>query len=243
MAESKKASSGREGRAVKPNGDERSVGAAISGSQAKNFQRTLFRQTMNALWTPSWKTEDELKTEAQAAIDAMEGLAPRNEAEGMLAAQMVATHTAAMECYRRAMKEGQTFEGREANLKHAQRLTKAYMDQLAALDKHRGRGQQKITVEHVTVEAGGQAIVGSVEAGAARGDGASDTQSVKEDPPGFDPGDPGDDPRSHGGPERAAAKAHDRQRAKTVNTPTADDEAASAPPPKVRRRTRPKKPD
>ncbi len=37
-----------------------------------------------------------------------------------------------------------------------------YERQLAALDKHRGKGRQKITVEHVTVEAGGQAIVGEV---------------------------------------------------------------------------------
>ena len=32
-----------------------------------------------------------------------------------------------------------------------------------ALDKHRGKGQQKVTVEHVYVHAGGQAVVGMVE--------------------------------------------------------------------------------
>jgi hypothetical protein len=30
------------------------------------------------------------------------------------------------------------------------------------LNRHRGKGQQKVTVEHVHVQAGGQAIVGSV---------------------------------------------------------------------------------
>ena len=34
----------------------------------------------------------------------------------MLAAQLVATHNAAMECYRRAMLDNQTFEGRRENL-------------------------------------------------------------------------------------------------------------------------------
>ena len=33
------------------------------------------------------------------------------------------------------------------------------------LNKHRGKGQQKITVKHVNVAAGGQAIVGNIEAG------------------------------------------------------------------------------
>ena len=37
------------------------------------------------------------------------------------------------------------------------------------LNRHRGKGQQKVTVEHVHVHEGGQAIVGNVE---SRGDGS-----------------------------------------------------------------------
>ena len=40
-----------------------------------------------------------------------------------------------------------------------------YARQLETLNKHRGKGQQKVTVEHVHVAEGGQAIVGNVEAG------------------------------------------------------------------------------
>ncbi|MDG1438059.1 MAG: hypothetical protein P8P98_03715 [Emcibacteraceae bacterium] len=36
------------------------------------------------------------------------------------------------------------------------------MDQVKALGKHRGTGDQKMTIEHVNVEPGGQAIVGQV---------------------------------------------------------------------------------
>jgi hypothetical protein len=36
---------------------------------------------------------------------------------------------------------------------------------MEALDKHRGKGQRTIRVEHVTVNAGGKAIVGSVQGG------------------------------------------------------------------------------
>ncbi|KHA53892.1 hypothetical protein Z947_4213 [Sulfitobacter geojensis] len=50
-------------------------------------------------------------------------------------------------------------------LKHAEKLMALYAKQLATLDKHHGKGQQKVTVEHVHVEAGGQAIVGNVETG------------------------------------------------------------------------------
>lgn len=48
-------------------------------------------------------------------------------------------------------------------LKHAAKLMNLYLQQVAALDKHRGKGQQKVTVEHVHVAAGGQAIVGMIE--------------------------------------------------------------------------------
>ena len=82
-----------------------------------------------------------------------------------MAAQMVATHSAAMECLRRAMFEGQTFEGRDQNLKHAAKFLSIYTRQVEVLDKHRGKGQQKVTVEYVNVEPGGQAIVGHVEMG------------------------------------------------------------------------------
>jgi hypothetical protein len=35
---------------------------------------------------------------------------------------------------------------------------------LDTLNRHRGKGQQKVTVEHVHVHKGGQAIVGNIEA-------------------------------------------------------------------------------
>jgi hypothetical protein len=36
---------------------------------------------------------------------------------------------------------------------------------LDALNRHRGKGQQKVTVEHVHVHQGGQAIVGAINSG------------------------------------------------------------------------------
>jgi hypothetical protein len=59
---------------------------------------------------------------ALAAVDALIGIAPRDEFEGMIAAQLIAAHNAAMECYRRAMFGDQTFEGRRENLFYARLL-------------------------------------------------------------------------------------------------------------------------
>ena len=81
----------------------------------------------------------------------------------MIAAQLVACHNASMECYRRAMIGEQTFEGRRENLSQANKLSRTYATLLESLNRHRGKGQQKVTVEHVHVHEGGQAIVGNVE--------------------------------------------------------------------------------
>jgi hypothetical protein len=81
----------------------------------------------------------------------------------MLAAQIVASHNAAMECYRRAMIAEQTFEGRRENLGQVNKLSRTHATLLEALNRHRGKGQQKVMVEHIHIHNGGQAIVGNVE--------------------------------------------------------------------------------
>ena len=75
-----------------------------------------------------------------------------------------------MECLRRSVLGDQTLDGRDLNLKNATKLMSLYERQVAALDKHRGRGQQKVTVKYVHVSEGGQAIVGNVAHTAAAAD-------------------------------------------------------------------------
>ena len=110
-------------------------------------------------------SNDEKHVRIVRALELFESLEPADGIESMLASQMVGTHFAALDCLRRAAIPNQTFEGRNLSLSHAQKLMSLYTKQLAALDKHRGKGQQKVTVEHVNVAAGGQAIVGNVEMG------------------------------------------------------------------------------
>ena len=48
---------------------------------------------------------------------------------------------------------------------HQPTLLRTFTAQVEALQRYRGKGQQKVTVEHVNVNAGGQAIVGTVHPG------------------------------------------------------------------------------
>ena len=92
----------------------------------------------------------------------LEGLSGRaRKAEG--ASTLHCNPQASMECLRRAMVHEQTFEGRRENLNQANKLSRTWATLLEALNRYRGKGQQKVTVEHVHVHAGGQAVVGTIE--------------------------------------------------------------------------------
>lgn len=102
--------------------------------------------------------------EMSAALAAVAGIAPNDEAEAMLAVQMVTTHHAATTMLQRAMCQDRVDLAESAgNL--AIKLLRTYAAQLEALSRYRGKGQQKVIVEHVHVHQGGQAIVGHVETG------------------------------------------------------------------------------
>jgi hypothetical protein len=131
------------------------------GSQSDNWNNFLANQAVSTL-CPTNDAENRSR-QYSATIAALGGIGPKDEVEGMIAAQLIAAHYAAMECYRRAMVSEQTFEGRHENLRQATKLSRASAALLDALNRHRGKGQQKVTVEHVHVHSGGQAIVGTVE--------------------------------------------------------------------------------
>ena len=150
-------------------GESGKVIKEATGTEEPLLQQRLVNQVCDALWLPADLSEDDLMTRIQSAISMLQGIKPTDEVEGMLATQMVATHNAAMECLRRAMIPAHPIQGRDLNLKHATKLLSVYSRQIEVLNKHRGKGQQKITVERVNVESGGQAIVGHVESGNADG--------------------------------------------------------------------------
>ena len=134
---------------------------AIGGSMSDDWNNLIANQTVQALWLKHSDPETKA-TQYSATVAALVGIDPKDELEGMMAAQLIAAHNAAMEWHRRAMIGEQTFEGRRENLSQANKPSRTYATLLEALNRHRGKGQQKVTVEHVTVHQGGQAVVGNV---------------------------------------------------------------------------------
>lgn len=93
---------------------------------------------------------------------ALSALGVRDGLEALLSVQMVSVHSLAMEFLAKAAKEDQTDAGVELYVNRANKLLRTFTTQMEALKKHRSTGEQHVTVEHVTVQNGGQAVVGAV---------------------------------------------------------------------------------
>jgi hypothetical protein len=146
----------------------------IGGSKADDWNEIIASQAISTLWKCT-NPVDATKRE-EGVLVGMLCMKPQDEFEGMLIAQMIGAHNAAMECHRRAMLPEQPFVGRSEALSQANKLSRTFVALLEGLNRHRGKGQQKVTVEHVHVHAGGQAVVGVVEAQGAGGLGKLEEQ-------------------------------------------------------------------
>jgi hypothetical protein len=131
-----------------------------TGTRSKDVGSRIIYQAASAAVWPKPEAEDDLLA---TSIALMEEMIPQNATEAMLAVQMIATHEAALMFVRRATLEDQATEAIDLNVCRASRLLRIFLLQLEVVQKLKGKaGQQKVTVEHVHVHPGGQAIVGAV---------------------------------------------------------------------------------
>jgi hypothetical protein len=102
----------------------------------------------------------------------LHSMKPRDALEGMLAVQMASVHTVAMQCLGRT-KDAFVIDQIKCLINQSVKLMRVFTAQIEALQRYRGKStQQKVTVEHVHVHQGGQAIVGAVNhQGKGRGGG------------------------------------------------------------------------
>ncbi|WP_448033634.1 hypothetical protein [Bradyrhizobium liaoningense] len=94
-------------------------------------------------------------------ISTIRSIAPKDSIEAMLVSQMVSVHVAAMRCACHlactddlAQQEGVT--------RALTRLSRTFAAQVEALNRHRNSDERAITVQNLSVQDGGRAIVGNV---------------------------------------------------------------------------------
>ena len=97
-------------------------------------------------------------------LSVVRAVEPRDPVEALLASQMAAIHNATMHMAQ-YMRCSDTRPQLETGCNMLNKLARTFALQTEALKKHRSSGEQTIKVQHVTVNEGGQAIVGNVNRG------------------------------------------------------------------------------
>lgn len=138
------------------------------GTTNTDFMHGLLNQLSNA--ASQGREPDEASINFMLAV--VNGISPRDEVEAMLASQMAAVHMATM-TFARRLAHVETLPQQDSAEKAFNKLARTFTAQVEALKRYRSDGHQTVRVERVTVEAGGQAIVGTVTAPAG-GDGGHD---------------------------------------------------------------------
>lgn len=135
------------------------------GSKDKLFFGPLLAQLANAVSPASNIAESSL----QFAVSVVKSIGPKNELEAMLAAQMAAVHVCVMDSSRRFL-AADTLQRKDSAERAMTKMTRTFAMQMETLKRYRAKAQQVVRVERVTVNEGGQAIVGSIQQGGSATD-------------------------------------------------------------------------
>ena len=127
-------------------------------SNGELVEATKFHEIVGLVWFPEGISLAERDAKTVKAIDLFVSSKPAEGVEAMLAAQMVGTHYAAMECLRRSLLYGQTSRCADSSATAYGPLRSTDGGSRQAPPQ----GPAEITVERVQVAACGQVIVGDI---------------------------------------------------------------------------------
>ena len=133
------------------------------GTASRDFVEGLLVQLANA-GSSGQTSENALNF----MISVVKDTKPRDHLEAMLAAQMAAIHIATMKLASR-LSDADDIPRQDSAGALFNKLARTFAAQMETLKRYRTGGEQKVTVQHVNVGEGGQAIVGNVTQAAAKG--------------------------------------------------------------------------
>src|SRR4051812_9498197 len=127
------------------------------GTTSVDLADRLVSQILNATHLQS-SSEPISENTLNAALGAVAGIAPRDEAEAMLAAQMVGVHWVAMDLLSQVGATDNRFLFNDAGNLAVKLLRTTYTAQIEALKRYRSVGEQRVVVQHVNVTADQAAV-------------------------------------------------------------------------------------
>lgn len=126
---------------------------AATGSAHPDHANLILSQTINACDGFSDDTKN-----ANTVLSALLEMAPQDSYEGMLISRLVTLHSQYMR-FMNIVNNSEYTETIDLNINRATKLMRVFNETLETLNKYRRKGEQRVVVQHVNVNNGGQAIV------------------------------------------------------------------------------------
>ena len=146
--------------ALLPDHPDLSVGTVLLVDAIGLKDQSLGRELLAQMSKVAKGNEDALN----AMIAFVRGLEPKDSLEATLATQMAAFHALTMR-FASQLGSSTTNKGQEYAERALNKLARTFALQIETLKRYRTGGEQRVTVQHVTVSDNAQAIVGNVSAG------------------------------------------------------------------------------
>ncbi len=103
-----------------------------------------------------------------AILDTLYAMKPNDEIEGMLITRLIALHFQITKQMQALNLNDLTSEQVDSLINRSTKLTRLYNETVDTLSRYRRKGEQKVVVQHVNVNDGGQAMVGNFQAGVGK---------------------------------------------------------------------------
>lgn len=127
------------------------------GTTNSDFYYGLLAQLANA----GSQSDDIDERGTNFLLSIVKGAKPKDQLAAMLAAQMAATHNLAM-TFARRLALAETPQERDSAERTLNKLARTFATQIETFKRYQAGCEQMVTVGHVSVSEGGQAIVGNV---------------------------------------------------------------------------------
>jgi hypothetical protein len=156
----------------------------LGGADRDQWNKRLSALVVSALPVDQ-KSAKAVSGPGSAVLAGMVDMKPADPIEGMLISQIAVANEAALEFYRRgwANTAAGYFDAGTKYLQLADKSSRTIALLTERLDQHRGRGQQQITVKHVTVNADQAVVADQIVSSKARESIATELITARADKP------------------------------------------------------------
>jgi len=156
-----KVSKNENGQQIEIHHPDKLVGEALVMEALASADGDFVNGIVSQLANASAQGQDVDERGLNFMLSVIKGIEPRDQLETMLLAQMAAVHVASM-TFARRLAHVKTISQQDSAERAFNKLTRTFAMQMEALKRYRVGAEQKVTLQHVSVTEGGQAIIGNV---------------------------------------------------------------------------------